>query len=433
VNITFEKLLPMKCGFTLSFVLLFLTLGSATAQKTKFFKENDKWGLMLKDKVIVPPTYDQVENFHHGLAKVSLHHLSGYINSTGKVVIPLIYEDGLSFTDDITPVKKNGRWGYINLHGKPITEFVYEKAWSMQNSLAGVRLNGKEGCINNKGEIVIPIEYDYVGFYNEGLIPVAKDGLWGYVDINNQVKIPFIYEETYEFSGKFGFVFYKGKYGMIDKTGKWIIPAEFNSFEPYPWLHLVVMERDQHYEIWNEEGIKLTDQVFTMVQEEFNEYLRVGTGDFQGIINSKGEVIVAPEYSFIEITESGTITLGKDGKFGVYDIESKSITLPIIYDQVGYPEGGDYYLTLGNKQGIYNVKKKKVLVEPLYDGIEEHSMGYYLIWKDGRVGLINPEGKVLLEPIYSIIEIRKKKTIIAVTPDEVYEYYTLDGKRIEKK
>lgn len=109
-----------------------------------------------------------------------------------------------------------------------------------------------------EGNVLCPNEeFDQVGWFSgEALAPVQKDGKWAYVDGEGNFATEFIYESCWQYSYVYnsdtgestldeptfayslwdGFapVMREGKWGVLDETGKEIIPCQFEAGAPYP-------------------------------------------------------------------------------------------------------------------------------------------------------------------------------------------------------
>ncbi|MDR1706316.1 MAG: WG repeat-containing protein, partial [Clostridiales bacterium] len=64
--------------------------------------------------------------------------------------------------------------------------------------------------------------------FREGLAPVIKDDKWGFIDKTGKVVVPLEYDQVYSFSEGLAPVIKDGKYGFIDKTGKVVVPLEYD-------------------------------------------------------------------------------------------------------------------------------------------------------------------------------------------------------------
>lgn len=66
-----------------------------------------------KGTIVLKPTYDGIEAFSEGLARVKKDGMFGFIDTKGKLVFPLIYNNALEFKNGYAQVNYNGKWGYI--------------------------------------------------------------------------------------------------------------------------------------------------------------------------------------------------------------------------------------------------------------------------------------------------------------------------------
>jgi hypothetical protein len=175
-------------------------------------------------------SYDYIDEFHEGLARVRKGLKWGYIDETGNIVIPLIYKIAYNFENDVAIVSKtivtsvyNYSHGYINREGKSLTSFVYEtfELNNCREGLISMEKGRKYGFIDTNGEEVIPFIYDGASAFHEGLVSVLKDDKWSFIDKTSNEVIPFIYDEASEFHEGLAKVEKDGRLGYIDKTGRW--------------------------------------------------------------------------------------------------------------------------------------------------------------------------------------------------------------------
>ena len=152
-------------------------------------------------------------------------------DSTGKYKI-------LSFIDEqgMIVAQKNGKEGYIDSTGKILIPFLYDEAglFSECVDLAPVIQNRKQGFINRRGDIVIPLIYDagpYVNpFYEPGVAIQAKNGRYGVIDAHNNIIIPFKYDSIeWPVTKDYFIVFMGNRWATFSFDGKQL--ADFNDYE----------------------------------------------------------------------------------------------------------------------------------------------------------------------------------------------------------
>lgn len=119
---------------------------------------------------------------------------------------------------------------YVDKDLRPVSDY-YEQAFSFAEGYSVVKSGGKFGAINTLGEVVVPIKYDTAnGFFSEGLLGVgSEDTGVGAVDAAGKTRIPMKYHTIYPFlNGRALVKNGNGKWGIIDKEGKEVLPAKWN-------------------------------------------------------------------------------------------------------------------------------------------------------------------------------------------------------------
>lgn len=240
----------------------------ANWKKEDLYKLRNNYCLINKaGKIIIPPKYHDVDYFFHGTPRVCIYDsvtkkvFYGLIDSTGKEIvtpryrnIENFYEDyaQVAIEDDKAPNKR--LWGIVDKKtGKEIVPCKYESVGSFFEGMAAVLQNGRWGFVNLKGEMVIPPKYVKASTYailkfSEGLAVVTTDTSinkkFGAIDKTGKTVIPFVYDNLVDFAeglalankgkilkqGKYSWqqdIVTAGKIGYINKTGKTIIPFEY--------------------------------------------------------------------------------------------------------------------------------------------------------------------------------------------------------------
>jgi hypothetical protein len=145
-----------------------------------------------------------------------------------------------------------------------------------------------------------------------------------------------------------------------------------------------------------------------------NHIVYIKSNGKTGVALASGKVLVQPAYDggIDRIAGHGknadVYVVSNNRKMGLLDANFKEIVVPD-YDYINYCMMCDLSQQLlmvrsGKKQGIIN-RQGKVVVQPIYDGIMPGGNGASLIAKnDKKYGLIDTTGKVVLDINYSSIE-----------------------------
>lgn len=197
-----------------------------------------------------------------------------------------------------------GKWGFINTQGKAIIPFKYEATDYFCRGIAPVKLSGKWGFINSEGEEIIPPQYeDCVVIHNEGdygfcwseYIQVKHNKKWGYIDLEGNTIIPFRYDECSAFVNRLAIVRIKNKKNVIDITGNTILTQWFenilisgNRIEKW---HLFIVKQKGFYGVIHRSGKWIIPCMYELICRE-NNYFEVRKNRKWGLLNRDGKEIV---------------------------------------------------------------------------------------------------------------------------------------------
>jgi hypothetical protein len=118
--------------------------------------ENDVWGVVDSKGVLQGARSKYQLNFSEGLAAFSKDGVYGYMDKTGAVIIKPVYKMALYFSEGLAPVlfTDSGLWGYINRKGETVIKPAYISANHFSEGVAVVR-TGKSPYDNNNPSGVI--------------------------------------------------------------------------------------------------------------------------------------------------------------------------------------------------------------------------------------------------------------------------------------
>lgn len=206
-------------------------------------KIRNRWGYIDRSgQLVIKPQFKWVDEFSKGVA-VAGRGKVGFIDRTGRFVIKPQFANARSFSEGLALVKnkKSGDWGYIDKAGKLVIDCNFLTAGSFSQGVAFVSTGQGASCIDKSGQIV---NKPGCNRFSEGLAAVSVKGKSGYIDETGKIVIEPQWDEVTAFSGgvaavviftKPGFraggiyvlgrlTIYDaiGKWGYIDKTGKYI-------------------------------------------------------------------------------------------------------------------------------------------------------------------------------------------------------------------
>jgi hypothetical protein len=161
-------------------------------------RSGNRWGFVdRKGNLAVPIRYDDVFGFSDGRARVQLGNKWGFIDPNGQVVVPVTAEYASDFSEQLGCVGSGDRIAFIDPAGKKLFE---------------ARFDPNDGCRRR---------------FTEGLRATLQSGKWGYIDRTGKFVIAAKFDEAWGFSEGVAAVRQGESWGFVDHTGAMVIPAKY--------------------------------------------------------------------------------------------------------------------------------------------------------------------------------------------------------------
>ncbi len=321
---------------------------------------------LKKGEEIIPCEYSRTEISEDGKYIFAVKNKKwGVLSLKNETVLPFEYKEVNRHHQGIFSVLDKGGWKFVNRKNVQVSRYKYqeidyrysEQNWSkLSLNTILVKRNGLWGTVDEKGEeIIVPkFEKDFV-FY-EDRCGTADTVIGGHpVFINMKGEITAAQKEPFEKVSGFSRdctarTKIKGKYGVIDKNGKIIIPFQYDS-----------LGTDQEY--W-----------FGMDYYKSLGVLPAVISGKTGFLNSEGTIIIPAEYEsfgFLSYADEissfylspgvryGILPVKKKGKWGLISLKNEVI-LPFEYDEIHWPET-ELGRIVGKKgKFIFNYRTRKL-------------------------------------------------------------------------
>ncbi|MBP5548507.1 MAG: WG repeat-containing protein [Bacteroidales bacterium] len=347
-----------------------------------------------------------------GIASIPTAQAQGKDKQKEKVVVVDDESCGceLYFIDGIQTIERNGLFGFKREDGTVFAEPKYKFVDQFHGNYCIV-LHGynQYGLIDRNGKEIIVPEYEEINYPSDGMIRVKKDGLYGFFDTAGNKVIDFQYRTASGFNEDNAVVLIDFDsstigYGYINKKNELVIPAEFEYAMTFQEGYAVVKKYDR----------------FGMIDKNGNEvvpckYLEI-TGMNDGrffAVDAASENAAMFDNRFKQLTgfiyeriisyNEGFYTVQRKGKVTFLDVKGKERFG--MYDDVSGFYDGYSMVKLNGKYGIIN-QRGKVILPIEYDNSGWRSMEYLfseglaMVEKDGKYGFVNKQGKVVIPLIY---------------------------------
>lgn len=302
------------------------------------------------------------------------------------------------------------------------------------------------------------------------LVPKKNNaGVWGYVDATQNWVIEPKYKDAWMFSKGMGVVqVSENKCGLINTKGEWIIEPNYQSiltFVDAKGETYFNVEKDNVNTLFDAQGKEIFSSPETVFSSEvlFDEglYMRTGDNGLFGFINNTGKWAISPTYLYASDFSDGVASVSLDEKTrAIIDHKGDVITrFANDIDYVGVFRNGLAPARKNEKYGYIN-KKGDTVIEFKYLDAKEFNggvafatdndadlwqcidtqgnvvfeitssfivpmgHGYIQAHKEGKVGIINTKGEIVLPFIYDLILNIEQQRYVKVKLGK--EYYYID-------
>jgi hypothetical protein len=211
-------------------------------------------------------------------------------------------------------VKPN--YGFIDTTGKVVIPFQFNQAGtsSFENGECRAVINGVTCLINTKGEVIFKptLTKNNMGFYNNLCASYTnynnRSG-WGYYNRNNQWVIKPQYDNAQSFENGLAVVEKAGKYGVIDTSGKFILPMKYASIfgGPKGGYYGTEMVMNGPKEYFKPDGTPFTKIAikYLMPDNGHKLYPYVTDAGKYGFLNADGTIFTEARFDYASSFEEG--------------------------------------------------------------------------------------------------------------------------------
>lgn len=240
--------------------------------------------------------------------------------------------------------------------------------------------SGDMGYIDTSGRVAIDARFDACRSFSEGLAAVEINGKYGYINKAGELVIEPLYVDGGEFHEELAPVAISlDQYGYIDRTGKMVIEPSFcYAYGFYDGLAAVVLEHEGENELIDRSGKLVTEKA----QEITSEPARTG-----------------------RFSEGLAAVYADPGQYGYIDTTGTMVIAPQSLESAQEFHDGLAIVMRDGKMGVIN-KEGQMVVEPVYgiiynfgDGLAPFSVQVH---PAGKFGYMDRTGKVVIEPCYDM-------------------------------
>lgn len=339
-------------------------------------------------------------------------------------------------------VKKDEKYGLIGLDGNEILSCEYDKIETIKGVENSIIIQKGElvGLVNASGNIIIEPEYKQIialtGDYSNGYIVKSQEDLIGLIGIDKTKILECKYADIKHVHGDGMYIVKKDDKWFVVKNsedeGKELPEGEVKAIKN----GAIVIAKDDKYSILDTDLNEKVAAEYDYIEPVYSEYFIAKKEDKYGIININNEEKLAYEYTLLSYDKEADALVGKkaddentylldrnlDVKVTCKEYKAKNgYIVAKVGEDIKYynlkleektnrdilPNNTLYVTKNDGKYGLQN-RDGKVVVSCQYDDItEQNEYGYVAVKKDNKWGVIDQYGNTVVEPKYDISDISK--------------------------
>ena len=309
----------------------------------------------------------------------------------------------LCYEKSVLKYEKDGLYGIIDFEGKKLTKNIYNSIENLQSTEGKLLVSkgDKYGVINIKGTTLVESDYDSIksdGYYNEN---------------EEYTESGFIVSKTTEDGYKYGYIDYKGKDILENKYN------EITRIQDLENIYLIVSENGKYGLYRNNKKI-LPHEYQSIIYDESGLLLLQKNKNY-GMADLKGDIKIPVEYTDIQ-TKGIYIYASNQKENIVYNNQGNKVD--INFNKSIYETENEQYMIstiVNNNITYYGIENKEgtTLVKEGYYYIEYAFKNYFIARdENGKLGVINANGKPVIDFKYDSLQKIKGKNMIQILNEE---------------
>ncbi len=448
----------------------------------------DQWGYIDRDgQWVIEPRFESAQLFRGGYASVTSGGRGQLIDTQGRVVRDVGAGWIAPPDHGLTRVGSAMRWGFLTPDGDwPAvlsfatlradfagTRFVDSRPLEFSDGLAVVSriASHRWQLVDDAGRTLATARFDWVEDAGGGVYAFVEDGRWGLADDRLRVLSPNRFDEKPQFGGsrhaavtdrpRAGCIDRRGRWalqidstrieemacegrwlpataadgknGVIDWSGRWRIPAEYDEILPLPDF-----SGAQYFRLTRDDAAclaRVTAQgwrcsAFANLSrcETARACMACGDGKCRRLDPDR-LLPVGPAYDAVRLAKRpGDVVVRIGSRWG-YAAESGRLVLPIDYQAIEESGWPDHIAKVQRDErwGVADLRSGQLLVPVDYEALSDAGNGHYAMRRGGRWGIVRDGGQEVLGPRFgNLVAIRGG--LLWFKEDDRYVLLTNDGR-----
>lgn len=296
--------------------------------------------------------------------------------------------------DKLFPIRVNYEWGFVNSDGKEVIAPKYDAVGHFgTNSYTNILLNGSVGLVHKNGQELFIPKVNTVRVLNDSTVAVRKDTLWGMYDMQGQERVSIKYGRILSTPAGHVQVQKGDSIGIKDRNNNYLLFCRFSSISYHIKGYYKATSPDScHY--FSFDGELLLEGIRNQFDESNWPVVIDQDNDSSGTVLHVLNQIRSPKFMSCKLAAGKEYTLNS--------IEGKSL--------------------------LYNAETGNSISVPENSRVLPYTSGYYKYFKDGKQGILNAQGRILLPAAFDAITLNNN--LFLVNNNRLYGLYHTNGRRV---
>lgn len=357
----------------------------------------------------------------------------GYMDESGQEITGFLYDFAYPYSQGLACVRRDEKYGYLDSNGRIAIPFLYDKATPFQEGLAYFEIGDKYGFIDRTGKEQLLLDCDSISSFHEDLAYYSLDGKYGYMDRNGDIVISPIYDDADYFQNGLAKVRKGSYFGVIDKNGREVVAVRYDQVDMDE--KLITVQSDKKFGCFNLKGMSVLAIVYDQIHR-YGDDIVIWQDSKVGLADIEGNIMLPVSYdSIATLSEKPLAIIEENGLFGVVDYEGNE-RMPMVYDWIRYndiKESEILAVSLNEKWGFFNINDFTQTVPFTYEEVGNVYGNRAVACLDGQYGVLDNKG-VIIQPFeYEGIRLFEENDCSSVKKDGKWILLDYNGNQISKK
>lgn len=165
--------------------------------------------------------------------------------------------------------------------------------------------------------------YDEVGRLSDNVRAVMRQGCWSYLDAKGEPLFETTFDYAEDFISSRAVVACDERFGLIDISGEYILPMNFEDVRHYPLARVVVATLDGKSRLYDIDAVPICDTQYDWIGDCEQGCIAVAIDDKYGFVDYRGNVVIELIYDNAYDFRGGVAIVELSGHEMIIDLSGR--------------------------------------------------------------------------------------------------------------